>query len=325
MQLDVSISFFLLGVFAALVRAEINFPKALYQSLTLFLMIAIGLKGGVALSEHASWALISQSIYVILFGLLLPLLAFPILYYVGQLKRVDAASIAAHYGSVSVGTYAVAVAYLEAKNIPYEAYIPLFVVLLEMPAIIIGIALAKRTKTVSNPLEKGQGEATLDANDPKKLLHEIFFNQGMILMVGGLIIGYAAGERTQTIAPLFFTLFNGVLALFLLEMGMVAASRLDEIKRVGNFMLAFGIAMPLVGGILGSMLGVAMGLSAGGAILIAVLGASASYIAVPAAMRVVLPDANHSLSISSSLGVTFPFNVIVGIPTYVVITQWLTN
>ena len=315
MQLDVSITFFLLGVFASLVRSEINFPKALYQSLTLFLMIAIGLKGGVALSEHASWALISQSIYVILFGFLLPIIAFPILYYIGQLKRTDAASIAAHYGSVSVGTYAVAVAFLEAKNIAYEAYIPLFVVLLEMPAIVIGIALAKRSKTSSEPA----------IESPRKLLHEIFFNQGMVLMVGGLIIGYAAGERTQTIAPLFFNLFNGVLALFLLEMGMVAASRLDEIKRVGSFMLAFGVAMPLIGGILGSMLGLAMGLSTGGAILIAVLGASASYIAVPAAMRVVLPSANHSLSISSSLGITFPFNVIIGIPTYVVITQWLAE
>ena len=315
MQLDVSITFFLLGVFASLVRSEINFPKALYQSLTLFLMIAIGLKGGVALSEHASWALIGQSIYIILFGFLLPIIAFPILYYVGQLKRTDAASIAAHYGSVSVGTYAVAVAFLEAKGIAYEAYIPLFVVLLEMPAIVIGIALARRSKTSSGPA----------VDSPKKLLHEIFFNQGMVLMVGGLIIGYAAGERTQTIAPLFFDLFNGVLALFLLEMGMVAASRLNDIKRVGSFMLAFGVAMPLIGGILGSILGLAMGLSEGGAILIAVLGASASYIAVPAAMRVVIPSANHSLSISSSLGITFPFNVIIGIPTYVVITQWLAN
>ena len=323
MQLDVSISFFLLGVFATLVRADIKFPKSLYQSLTLFLMIAIGLKGGVALSEHASWALLSQSLYVILFGLLLPLLAFPMLYYVGQLERVDAASIAAHYGSVSVGTYAVAVAFLEAKDIAYEAYIPLFVVLLEMPAIVIGIALAKQPKTSPATADVNAPSAT--AQNRKKLLHEIFFNQGMVLMAGGLIIGYAAGERTQTIAPLFFDLFNGVLALFLLEMGMVAASRLDAIKRVGSFMLAFGVAMPLIGGILGSGLGIAMGLSAGGAVLIAVLGASASYIAVPAAMRVVLPNANHSLSISSSLGVTFPFNVIIGIPTYVVITQWLAN
>jgi hypothetical protein len=277
-------------------------------------MLAIGLKGGVALAEHASLELVSQSIFVILFGFFLPFIAFPLLYYFGKLPRHDAASIAAHYGSVSVGTYAVAVAYLETQNIAYEAYIPLFVVLLEMPAIIVGIALARR-----GSVDNSQSLNT------KKLLHEVFFNQGMVLMVGGLLIGVFAGSGAQTIAPFFFDLFNGVLALFLLEMGMVAASRLQEIKRIGSFMLAFGVAMPLVGGVLGCLLGLAIGLSEGGAILLAVLGASASYIAVPAAMRVVLPEANHSLSISSSLGITFPFNVLIGIPTYAVITQWVTG
>ena len=320
MQLDVSIAFFLLGAFAALVRSDIQFPKGLYQSLVLFLMVAIGLKGGVALSEHASWQLLSQSVYVILFGFLLPLIAFPVLYYIGGLKRYDAASIAAHYGSVSVGTYAVAVAYLESQNIVYEAYIPLFVVLLEMPAIVIGIALAKGFTGSNARIDKAEAK-----KERNKLLHEVFFNQGMVLMVGGLLIGYMAGDRTETISPLFFDLFSGVLALFLLEMGMVAASRVKEIKHLGAFMLAFGVAMPLVGGTLGCVLGLSMGLSAGGAILLAVLGASASYIAVPAAMRVVLPSANHSLSISASLGITFPFNVLIGLPTYSFITQWITG
>lgn len=315
MQLDASIAFFLLGIFAALVKANIQFPQSLYQSLVLFLMIAIGLKGGVALAEHASWDLVMQSIYVIGFGLLLPLIAFPILYSIGQLQRQDAASIAAHYGSVSVGTYAVAVAFLEGQNIAYESYIPLFVVLLEMPAIAVGIVLAKRPLTAS----------TMTRENKKNLLHEIFFNQGMVLMVGALLIGFIVGEQTQSIAPFFFDLFNGVLALFLLEMGMVAASRLQKLKDQGSFMLAFGVAMPLVGGALGCLLGLAMELSTGGAILLAVLGASASYIAVPAAMRVVLPSANHSLSISSSLGITFPFNVLIGIPTYTIITQWLAG
>ncbi len=320
MQLDVGIAFFLLGVIATLVRADIKFPKGLYQSLTLFLMIAIGLKGGVALAEHASWNLISQSIYVILLGLLLPLIAFPVLYFIGEFKRYDAASIAAHYGSVSVGTYAVAVGFLEAQNIAYEAYIPLFVVLLEMPAIAIGIALARMKKTTKDSSENSQ-----QTNDKYKLLHEVFFNQGMVLMVGGLLIGLVAGDRIERVTPFFFDLFNGILALFLLEMGMMAARRLDDIKRLGSFMLAFGVGMPMVGGLLGCFLGLAIGLSPGGAILLAVLGASASYIAVPAAMRVALPQANHSLSISSSLGITFPFNVLIGIPTFAVITQWITG
>ncbi|MDE1460801.1 sodium-dependent bicarbonate transport family permease [Spartinivicinus poritis] len=319
MQLDVGIAFFILGVFATLVRSNIQFPKGLYQSLILFLMIAIGLKGGVALAEHASWQLVSQSISVILFGLLLPLIAFPILYYIGELKRYDAASIAAHYGSVSVGTYAVAVAFLEAQNVAYEPYLPLFVVLLEMPAIAVGIVLARHKKSAAGGANDSESPST------RVLLHEMLFNQGMLLMVGGLLIGFMAGERVERVTPFFFELFNGVLALFLLQMGMTAASRLGEIKRLGNFMLAFGVAMPLVGGVLGCLLGLAIGLSTGGTVLLAVLGASASYIAVPAAMHVALPQANQSLSISASLGITFPFNVLIGIPTFMVITQWITG
>jgi len=310
MQLDVSIAFFIMGAIAVVLKSKIDFPKALYQSLTLFLMVAIGLKGGVALSAHASWDLIPQSLSVIAFGLFLPLLAFPVLFFIGRLDRKDAASIAAHYGSVSVGTYAVAVAFLESQDIAYEAYFPLFVVLLEMPAIVMGIMLA-RTKGA--------------ALDRRVLIHELFCNQGMVLMLGGLIIGFWAGARTESIAPFFFDLFHGVLALFLFEMGMVAATRLSQIKESGSFIFSFGIAMPLIGGLLGSWLGLAIGLSTGGAILLAVLGGSASYIAVPAAMRVVLPDANHGLSITASLGITFPFNVLIGIPTYVLFTQWLVN
>ena len=309
MTFDIVIAFFLLGIVARLLGSPIQFPKSLYQTLTLFLMIAIGLKGGIALAEHGSAAVIPQSLAVVIFGLVLPLIAFPLLYFIGRLQRSDAASIAAHYGSVSVGTYAVAVALLDSQGIAYEPYFPLFVVLLEMPAIAVGIALANSRGT---QLEL------------RKLFHEVFCNQGMVLMVGALLIGYWGHSQAERIAPLFLQLFHGALALFLLEMGMVAASRLREIKTSASFMLTFGIAMPLIGGTLGGALGMALGFSSGGTILMAVLGASASYIAVPAAMRVALPDANHSLSITSSLGITFPFNVMIGIPTYIAVTQWLT-
>ena len=308
MQLDVVVAFFILGALARALRANIQFPRSLYETLTLFLMLAIGLKGGVALADHASPQLIPQSLAVVVFGLVLPLLAFPILLYIGQLKRVDAASIAAHYGSVSIGTYAVAVALLESQGIAYEAYFPLFVVLLEMPAIAVGIALAR-----------GAGQRV----EYKKLLHEVLCNQGMVLMIGGLVIGYWAGDQVDSIAPLFMDLFHGALALFLLEMGMVAASRFSDIKTSGVFISAFGVLMPLIGGLLGGLLGAALGLSDGGVILLAVLGASASYIAVPAAMRVAVPEANHGLSITASLGITFPFNVLVGIPLYIaLISGW---
>jgi hypothetical protein len=308
MQLDIVVAFFILGVFARLIKSDLSLPASLFQSLTIFLMIAIGLKGGIALSSHASFSLLPQSIAIIGLGLALPLIAFPLLASIGQFSRVDAASIAAHYGSVSVGTYAVAVAVLEARGIPYEPNFPLFVVLLEMPAIAVGIALAR------SPGQKIEW---------KPLLHEMFCNQGIVLMAGSLLIGYMASDQVHTIMPFFGTLFHGVLALFLLEMGIIAASRISDIKIRASFLSAFGVLMPLIGAILGGGLAALLGFSVGGIMLLAVLGSSASYIAVPAAMKTALPEANHGVAIAASLAVTFPFNVLVGIPLYLAISQWL--
>lgn len=309
MQLDIVVTFFILGALAQLIRSDIQFPRSLYQALTLFLLIAIGLKGGVALREHADLSLAPQALAVIMLGLLLPLIAFPLLKRVGQLSRDDASSIAAHYGSVSVGTYAVAVAVLESRGIEYEAYFPVFVVLLEMPAIAVGLALARRSD---------------EAMDRGKLVHEIFCNQGVVLLSGAMFIGYWAGDGVASIMPLFGDLFHGALALFLLEMGLVAASRLPDIRHVAPFMSAFGVLMPMIGAALGGLLAHGLGFSSGGVALLAVLGASASYIAVPAVMRNALPQANHGLSIAASLGITFPFNVLVGIPLYITGAAWLT-
>ena len=308
MQLDIVVAFFILGAFAQLLRSDIQFPRSLYQTLTLFLLIAIGLKGGVALREHADISLAPQALAIVLFGLALPLIAFPLLQRVGQLSRSDASSIAAHYGSVSVATYAVAVAMLESRGIEYEAYFPVFVVLLEMPAIAVGLALARR------------GDEALDRG---KLVHEIFCNQGVVLLSGAMFIGYWAGSGVAPVMPLFGDLFHGALALFLLEMGMVAASRLPDIRQAAPFMSAFGVVMPLVGAAMGSALALMLGFSSGGIALLAVLGGSASYIAVPAVMRTALPEANHGLSIAASLGITFPFNVLVGIPLYITGAAWL--
>ena len=306
--MSVVAGFFLLGFIARLCRSKVEFPRELYQSLSLFLLLAIGLKGGIALQAHASPLLGQQALGVLMLGLALPLIAFPMLSHFGRLSRTDAASIAAHYGSVSVGTYAVAVAVLEAQGIAYEAYFPLFVVLLEMPAIAVGLALA------------GRGEGRVRG---KALLHEIFLNQGVVLMVGAMLIGYLGGSAVDPLMPLFDGLFQGVLALFLLEMGLVAASRLSEIRLLAPFIASFGVLMPLVGAIFGGLLAFAFGFSAGGIALMATLGGSASYIAVPAVMRQALPGANHGLSIAASLAITFPFNVLVGIPLYIGVAGWL--
>jgi hypothetical protein len=203
---------------------------------------------------------------------------------------------------VSVGTYAVAVAWLVAREIPYEEYMPLMLVLLEMPAIVVGIMLARGVSSQT---------------DWKELAHEVFLGKSIVLLVGGLLIGWAAGpEALEPVGGLFFGLFHGVLALFLLEMGLVAAGQVGSLRRHGLFLAAFGILFPLFGATVGASLGWLFELSTGGITLLAVLAASASYIAVPAAMRLALPEANPTLSLTASLGVTFPFNILVGIPLY---------
>lgn len=301
MQLDVVVAFFLLGALAQLLKAPIKMPAGLYQSLTIFLLVAIGLKGGIALAQYGNIQLLWQSLLVICFGAILPLFAFPLLKKFGGLSRVDAASVAAHYGSVSIATFAVALAVLESQQISYEPYFPLFVALLEVPAIAVGLWLARDKGTTLNY---------------RKILHEIFLNQGVLLLTGALLIGWWAGAQSEKLMPFFGTLFYGVLALFLLEMGRVATSRINLLRQYGSFIACFGVMMPLFGATLGALFALLLGLSAGGTILLATLGASASYIAVPAAMAVALPKANQSLSITSSLTVTFPFNVLVGIPLY---------
>jgi len=310
MQLDVVAAFFILGAFAQILKAPIKMPKGLYQSLTIFLLIAIGLKGGIALGQFGSIELLWQSLLVIGFGALLPLFAYPVLRKFGALSRTDSASIAAHYGSVSIATFAVALAVLDANGISYEPYFPLFVALLEIPAIAVGLWLAHNKS---------------ESMDIPKVLHEVFLNQGVLLLSGALIVGWWAGDQTEKLMPFFGNLFYGVLALFLLEMGRVATSRLNLLKQYGTFITSFGVVMPLFGAAMGWLFASLIGLSVGGEILMATLGASASYIAVPAAMSVALPSANHSLSITSSLTITFPFNILVGIPLYTTLIFELTN
>ncbi len=308
--MTIVISFFLLGVIAQVLKAGVQFPKGLYQSLTLFLMIAIGLKGGVALAEHGSLELLPMSVAVVVFGIVLAIIAFILLQLFGDLGRQNSASIAAHYGSVSVGTYAAAVTFLETQQIAYEPYFPVFVVMLEIPAIAAATALLKSAR---------------GSVDIPKLLHHVLCNQGVVLMAGGLLIGYIAADEAGSIMPFFKGLFHGVLALFLLEMGMVAARRLTEFRQDTGFISAFGVFMPLIGGLMGGALGAALGLSAGGTFLLAVLGGSASYIAAPAAMRIVAPEANHGLSITAALGITFPFNLLIGLPVYSVWAHWIVQ
>jgi hypothetical protein len=301
-MLDPIILFFLLGVVASLLRSELRLPAAVYDFVTALLLLAIGLKGGIELARQPFGDLLPQMLAVLLMGMLLPLVAFPVLRHVGRLARADAASIAAHYGSVSVGTYAVAVAWFESRQIAFEAHMPLLLTILEVPAILVGILLARG---LSRHTRWGD------------VAHEVLLGKGIVLLLGGPAIGWIAGEEGLVgVKPLFFDLFKGLLAVFLLEMGLIAASQLGSLRKHGLFLFVFAIAMPLFSAVIGAVLGLMLGLSSGGSAMLAVLAASASYIAVPAAMRISVPEANPTLSLTASLGITFPFNILFGIPLY---------
>ena len=307
MPFEPVILFFLLGLLAGLARSDLKIPAVLYESLSIFLLLAIGLKGGVELARQSLAELLLPALVIVGIGAALPLIAFPVLQRLGKLSRADAASVAAHYGSVSVVTFAVGAAYLANLGQDYEGYMVVFLVLLEFPALMIGVWLARR----------GQGESNLG-----KVLHEVFAGKSIVLLVGGLLIGWLAGaDGLKPLDKVFFDLFKGLLAIFLLEMGLVAASRIGDLRRAGAFLLGFAVVMPLFAGTLGALTASLLGLSVGGAALLATLYASASYIAAPAAMRIAVPEANPALSIGAALGITFPFNLVIGIPAY----YWLAS
>jgi hypothetical protein len=302
MPFEPVILFFVLGLCAGLLRSDLKIPHVLYESLSIFLLLAIGLKGGIALARYPLLDLAGPIAVVVLVAMLIPLVGFAVLHRGGRLSRPDAASIAAHYGSVSVVTFAVAAAFLDRIGEPVEGYMVAFLVLLEFPALMLGVYLARR----------GAGSAPWG-----KLLHEVFAGKSIVLLVGGMAIGWIAGaEGIKPLDMLFFDMFKGVLAFFLLEMGLVVAARLSDLRRAGAYLLVFAVAMPVGAGLLGIFTANLIGLSIGGAALLATLYASASYIAAPAAMRVAVPEANPALSIGAALGITFPFNVVIGIPLY---------
>ncbi|RFF29681.1 sodium-dependent bicarbonate transport family permease [Wenzhouxiangella sediminis] len=307
--MDPIILFFLLGLAAGLLKSELRLPQAVYDFVSILLLLSIGLKGGIELQKQPFLDLAPSVLATLMIGLLMPLVAFPLLHKLGRFARADAASIAAHYGSVSVGTYAVAVAWLATREIGYEPHLPLLLVVLEIPAILVGIVLARG---LSSDTKWGD------------VAHEVFLGKGIVLLIGGLLIGWLSDpEGLKAIEPLFMDLFKGILAIFLLEMGLIAASRAGSLKRYGLFLIAFGVAMPLFGSVVGATTGWLLGMSEGGTMLMAVLAASASYIAVPAAMRISVPEANPTLSLTASLGITFPFNVLVGIPLYWQLSEFI--
>jgi hypothetical protein len=309
-MIDVVVFFFLLGVFARLVGSDLRLPEALYETLSIYLLLAIGLKGGIELSKQPLAALAPQVAVCMALGFAIPFLLYP-LGRALKLVQADAAALAAHYGSVSVVTFAVATAALTREGIPYESHAALWVAVMEAPGLVAGILLARIGRR--------------GATNWRGLAHDVVFGKSVLLLLGGLIIGAVAGvEGTEPIKAVFIDPFKGVLALFLLELGLVAGGRLGEVKRFGPAVLVIGLGAPPVLALAGAATGLALDLSTGGVALMATLAASASYIAAPTAMRIAVPEANAALSITAALGISFPFNIVIGIPIYIELAKKLT-
>ena len=301
---------FVLGIVASLVRSDLRLPDALYNGLSIYLLFAIGMKGGVELSETPMAVFAWPALLTLGLGLLTPLTAYVVLRRLGKLDVVNSAAIAAHYGSVSAVTFIVATAYGTATGMEVEGFMPALVAVLEVPAIVVALMIAF--------------VGSERAGSWQEALHEVLSGRSVILLVGGLAIGWAVGrEGFAPVAPFFVGGFKGALVLFLLEMGIVAASRLRDLRQVGAFLVGFGIVVPILHGLIAVWLGGLAGLSVAGAAVLGAMVSSASYIAAPAAVRIALPEANPTFYLTASLGVTFPFNVTLGIPLYYACAAWL--
>ena len=300
---------FALGVVASRLRTDLSVSKGAYEAISFVLLLSIGFKGGIALQTTDFVKSLPAFSVTLLLGCLIPVLAFFTLRIVPKLQRVDRGSIAAHYGSTSLVTFSAALVFLDNAAIAYEGIVTTLLVIMEIPGILIGIVLARGgMKGLAN----------------KELLREVFLGKTVVLLLGGLLIGALAGHAGfEKVKPLFVDAMPGLLTLFLLTLGIKAGQKLSEFKELGWRMAAFALIFPVIAGFLGVSLGTLSGLGVGGAAALGVLCASASYIAAPAAVSVALPTASRSIALVNSLAVTFPFNLILGIPLYLQIAQWL--
>jgi hypothetical protein len=300
------ILFFILGALAAAFRSDLAIPEAVAKGISLYLMAAIGLKGGVEVSQSGfTQEMALAALAGLILSFLIPLPLFLALKKIGRLDNINAAAVAAHYGSVSVVTFVAGSQVLGTGSIPPAGYMVAVLALMETPAIIVGLMLARR----------GGGAQVQSGNG---LLHETLLNGSVVLLMGSFFIGLIAGtDGFAPIAPLFQDIFTGMLCLFLLDMGLVAMRRLRESRALTWRLAGLGIIFPVINGTIGVLVGAMIGLDTGSAAALGMLAASASYIAVPAAMRLALPQADPGLYLAMSLAVTFPFNITIGIPYFI--------
>lgn len=304
------ILFFVLGAAAAFARSDLSIPEAIAKGMSLYLMAAIGLKGGVEVNASGfTLQMLAAAVAGVVLSFLLPLPAFFALRRIGGLDPVNAGAVAAHYGSVSVVTFVTGMEVLNAGGMPPAGYMVAVLALMETPSIIVGLVLARRG---ANGKQQPKGD----------LLRETLLNGSVVLLVGSFLIGLIAGKKGfAPIAPFFEAGFRGVLCLFLLDMGLIAARRLRDARSLTGRLALLAVAIPLLNGAIGVVVGAMIGLDPGSTAALGILAGSASYIAVPAAMRLALPEADPGLYLAMSLAVTFPFNITLGIPLY----TWLAS
>lgn len=306
---------FLLGIVAVLLRSDLKIPEEIYTGLTIYLLLAIGLKGGAKLDGVVFADFARPATAAVLLCLAIPLWSFFLLRRLGGFDGINAAAIAAHYGSVSAVTFGESLAFLDLMKVSHETYLPALLAVMEVPAILVALFLAGRPAAA--PADAGHAGWG-------RVLHELLTSKGIVLLLGGMAIGLLSGHKGyEQVSPFFDAPFRGVLTLFLLEIGLVTGRRLRDLRTAGPFLAAFALVMPLLHGLLGVWLGQWAGLGVGGATVLGTLAASASYIAAPAAVRVALPQANPAFYLTASLALTFPFNVVVGIPVYFTFARWL--
>ena len=310
---------FALGLIAAFARSDLSIPEAMAKAMAIYLLFAIGFKGGVQVADHG---LDAQLLIVLVAGAILsfclPLLAFALLRMSSRLGVIDAAAVAAHYGSISIVTFVAATQLLVSKGIDYEGYLVATAAVMESPAIVAALWLVRRDRR--RP-DNGNGDARGEA------VREIFLNGSIVLLVGAFVIGWMTGAEGMAMIGSFITdPFKGVLCLFLLDMGLLAGRSLQSSRdQLSIGLIAFAIYMPVLSAAIAALMIPFLGLSAGGSALFMTLAASASYIAVPAALRIVLPEAQPGIYLTASLAVTFPFNLIVGIPIYIAVAGLITG
>jgi hypothetical protein len=309
---SVGVLAFVFGFIAARIKSDVRVPEQIYQFLSIYLLFGIGLKGGHSLKSVTFEEVFAPAVTTIIIGALIPVFAYLSLRLIRTLSVIDRGSIAAHYGSTSLVTFSAALLFLESNSIFVEGFAPALLTLMEIPGLIVGIYLGSRTP----------------GSDVKwsETLKEVLFGKTVLLLFGGLFIGaVSSNEGYEKVSPFFIGLLSGLLVLFLLHLGYLAGFNFSEVRKVGKPLIAFGLLFPLIVGVIGVALGSAIGLSVGGSTILGVLCASASYIAAPAAVGVALPKANATLALMSSIGVTFPFNLIIGIPVYFKVAEFLST